>query len=128
MCSSLIIPSSLTFSPNSHFIYRQDFIFPSYPFLLRPKTPKFSLSASVTEKNAEVSWGFSDPNAFDEFNGWDFVEPPVIKKKKQQKGYFFNYNCLKCFYFLSLENIQKILLLFYFYFYCCFIVDIIGVR
>ncbi|XP_009613456.1 uncharacterized protein [Nicotiana tomentosiformis] len=86
MCSSLIIPSSLTFSPNSHFIYRQDSIFPSHPFLLRPKTPKFSLFASVSEKTSEFSWGLSDPNAFNEFNGWDFVEPPVIKKKKQQKG------------------------------------------
>lgn len=84
MCSS-ITPSSLTFSPNSPFIYHQDFIFPSHPFLLKTRIPKFTLSASVSEKVAEVSWGVSGPNAFDEYNGWDFVElePPVVKKKKK---------------------------------------------
>ncbi|XP_055809775.1 uncharacterized protein LOC129880003 [Solanum dulcamara] len=82
MCSS-IIPSSLTFPPKSPFIYGQDLFFPSYPFLLRTRIPKFSLSASVSEKVAEVSWGISDPNAFDEYNGWDLVEPTVFKKKKK---------------------------------------------
>ncbi|KAG5603747.1 hypothetical protein H5410_025239 [Solanum commersonii] len=82
MCSS-VIPSSLTFSPKSPFIYSQDLVFTSYPFLLRTRIPKFPLSASVSEKVAEVSWGISDPNVFDEYNGWDFVEPPVEKKKKK---------------------------------------------
>lgn len=86
MCSS-IIPSSLIFTPKSPFIYSQDLIFTSYPFHLRTRIPKFSLSASVSEKVAAVSWGVSDPNAIDEYNGWDFVEPPVEKKKK--KGIFY---------------------------------------
>ncbi|XP_059317011.1 uncharacterized protein LOC132067724 isoform X1 [Lycium ferocissimum] len=83
MCSS-ITPFSLTFPQKFPFINHQDFIFPSHPFLLKTRNPKFSLSNSVSENTEKVSWNISDPNAFDEYNGWDFVEPPVIKKKKKK--------------------------------------------
>ncbi|KAM3269446.1 hypothetical protein P3S67_030328 [Capsicum chacoense] len=84
MCSS-ITPFPLTFPPKYPFINNQDSIFTSHPFILKTRIPKFTLSASVSEKVEEVSWGVSDPNnaEFDVYNGWDFVQPPVFNKKKK---------------------------------------------
>ncbi|KAF3662570.1 putative protein CHUP1, chloroplastic-like [Capsicum annuum] len=84
MCSS-ITPFPLTFPPKYPLINNQDSIFTSHPFILKTRIPKFTLSASVSEKVEEVSWGVSDPNnaEFDVYNGWDFVQPPVFNKKKK---------------------------------------------
>ncbi|MCD7452547.1 hypothetical protein HAX54_017376 [Datura stramonium] len=46
-----------------------------------------ALPSFFQKKAPEVSWAISDPNAFDEYNGWDFVEPPVVKKKKGRRKF-----------------------------------------
>ncbi|KAM7464385.1 hypothetical protein LguiA_032506 [Lonicera macranthoides] len=85
MCSSLS-PSSLYSPTNPRFLCHHSnvsILNSSLPFLINRRNPSSSLSASITERNLEVSWVSPDRNIADEFNGWAVVEGPNQKNKKK---------------------------------------------
>lgn len=87
---SSLSPSSLYSPTNPRFLYHRSnvsILNSSLPFLINRRNPSSSLSASIAERNLEVSWVSPDQNIADEFNGWAVGEGPNQKNKK--KGFFF---------------------------------------
>ncbi|XP_059648625.1 uncharacterized protein LOC132294692 [Cornus florida] len=88
MCSSVSPPSSLFLPNNTHFLYHRGNVSvpnSSHSILIsvRSRNPKSSLSASVAEKNLEVSWFSTERSTVDDYGGWAIVEAPIQNKKKK---------------------------------------------
>ncbi|XAR65377.1 hypothetical protein NMG60_11009477 [Bertholletia excelsa] len=57
------------------------------PISRKSISPASCLSASVTERNLEVSWFAPEPNADDTYGGWAIVEAPTARKKKGLRSF-----------------------------------------
>ncbi|KAL6969795.1 hypothetical protein U1Q18_029508 [Sarracenia purpurea var. burkii] len=85
MCSSMS-PSSLALPTITRIPFRRCnylFLSSSHPIPInrRAVNPKSCLSASVAERNLEISWFSPEQIAVDDYGGWAIVEAPTLKKK-----------------------------------------------
>ncbi|KAL8549370.1 hypothetical protein ACS0TY_008269 [Phlomoides rotata] len=92
MCSSMSSFSLCSPSKSPFLLHcRFDFIFRGKSLSITPRNPnKFSLSASIAEKNptVEFSWSSWDKVTPDDYNGWAIEEPaPELVEKKGSRTF-----------------------------------------
>ncbi|PQM34109.1 hypothetical protein Pyn_22316 [Prunus yedoensis var. nudiflora] len=82
MCSSCAPPYSSLFLPSyTSFLLRRRTFSPTL-ILLKPKAtrPRLHLSASLAQRNLELSWFPPDQTASNDYGGWAHVESPLQHK------------------------------------------------
>ncbi|CAN6727620.1 unnamed protein product [Malus baccata var. baccata] len=82
MCSSCAPPSSSIFLPTYTFLLiRRRTLSPTL-ILLKPKStrPRLSLSASLAQRNLDISWFSSDQSDDGDYGGWEIVDSPLPRR------------------------------------------------
>ncbi|XP_050117079.1 uncharacterized protein LOC126594864 isoform X2 [Malus sylvestris] len=82
MCSSCAPPSSSIFLPTYTFLLiRRRTLSPTL-ILLKPKStrPRLRLSASLAQRNLDISWFPSDQSDDGDFGGWEIVDSPLPRR------------------------------------------------
>ncbi|KAM2679665.1 hypothetical protein EV2_011553 [Malus domestica] len=82
MCSSCAPPSSSIFLPTYTFLLiRRRTLSPTL-ILLKPKStrPRLRLSASLAQRNLDISWFPSDQSDDGDYGGWEIVDSPLPRR------------------------------------------------